>query len=477
MAGLVGPGHHRLQPLDGPRDGMARSASASHSEPSSGAVSRSGSTPGRQPRRLGQQRRPGGAAQPLDLVHGGAAIQAQRRRHLRRCRHGLAAQHGGGRVDRPGRAARRGRSAAPAGPAPPCGAATKVPAPPRRSSRPRRTSPSSAWRSVMRETRRGAPRGRARPARGRRGRAHPRRSGRAAAARSGGTPGVPGRGGRSRPSGSISAAPSAAPPSMRIVSPFTIGLRTIAHTRSANSSGRPSRGGFGTEAPSATRGPAPAALPAAACRTGPARCRRRGCRVRARSRAAGSTMPGDAALRRAVGDLADLALERGDRRRQHDHAALALGVRLVAGHRRRGGAQRVERADQVHLDRAPERVVVVPDHAADGADARARDAHAQGRGCRRRRNRRRQVVRAASRRPRTRRRPAARSRRVTASPSAARRAAVAAPRPDAPPVTSALASHRRYRRRRAAAVGTAVGDPGFEPGTSSLSERRSNQLS
>ena len=50
--------------------------------------------------------------------------------------------------------------------------------------------------------------------------------------------------------------------------------------------------------------------------------------------------PDDAGLRRAVGRLADLAVERGDRRRVDDHAALAVGVRrvLAPSPRRRAGS-------------------------------------------------------------------------------------------------------------------------------------------
>ena len=50
----------------------------------------------------------------------------------------------------------------------------------------------------------------------------------------------------------------------------------------------------------------------------------------ARSRAAVSVSDDDAALRRRVRGLADLAVERGDRRGVDDHAALAVVVGLVA---------------------------------------------------------------------------------------------------------------------------------------------------
>ena len=64
----------------------------------------------------------------------------------------------------------------------------------------------------------------------------------------------------------------------------------------------------------------------------------------------------DPALGRRVGDLADLPVVGGDRRGVDADPALALGVGLVAEHRRRGEAQHVERADQVDLDDGLERV-------------------------------------------------------------------------------------------------------------------------
>ena len=77
---------------------------------------------------------------------------------------------------------------------------------------------------------------------------------------------------------------------------------------------------------------------------------------RARSRAAGSVRPDDAALRRRVGGLADLAVEGGDRGGHHERAALAVGVGLVRGHRRGRQAQDVEGADQVHAHDGLERL-------------------------------------------------------------------------------------------------------------------------
>jgi hypothetical protein len=85
-------------------------------------------------------------------------------------------------------------------------------------------------------------------------------------------------------------------------------------------------------------------------------------------------------LRGAVGELADLAVVGGDRGGVDAHPALALVVGLVAGHLRRGEAQRVERADQVDADDDLERLELVGAALADRplgpADARAvhRDA-------------------------------------------------------------------------------------------------------
>ncbi len=64
----------------------------------------------------------------------------------------------------------------------------------------------------------------------------------------------------------------------------------------------------------------------------------------------------DAALRRAVGGLPDLAVVGGDRRGVHADAALAVLLGLVAGHSRRAEAQRVERADEVDRDDGLERL-------------------------------------------------------------------------------------------------------------------------
>ncbi len=63
----------------------------------------------------------------------------------------------------------------------------------------------------------------------------------------------------------------------------------------------------------------------------------------------------DAALRSRVGDLPDLAVERGDRGCVHAHAAFAVLAGLGADHRRGREAQHVEGADQVDLDDRLER--------------------------------------------------------------------------------------------------------------------------
>ena len=67
----------------------------------------------------------------------------------------------------------------------------------------------------------------------------------------------------------------------------------------------------------------------------------------------------DAALRGGVGDLADLAVEGGDRGGVDADAALAVVVGLVVVHRRGGEAQHVEGADQVDLDHVGEDLEVV----------------------------------------------------------------------------------------------------------------------
>ena len=67
----------------------------------------------------------------------------------------------------------------------------------------------------------------------------------------------------------------------------------------------------------------------------------------------------DRGLRRGVGQLAGLSLDARDRGRVHDHAALAVLVGLVGGHRRGREPGDVERADCVHLHRRDERFLVV----------------------------------------------------------------------------------------------------------------------
>ena len=64
-------------------------------------------------------------------------------------------------------------------------------------------------------------------------------------------------------------------------------------------------------------------------------------------------------LRRRVGRLPDLALERGDRRRVDDDPTLAGAGRLVPGHRHRGQPQHVERAHQVDVDHPVEQAEVM----------------------------------------------------------------------------------------------------------------------
>ena len=111
-------------------------------------------------------------------------------------------------------------------------------------------------------------------------------------------------------------------PSSRIVSPFSIGLATIAATRSAYSDGRPSRDGNGM--------PAPSACALLLGQRGEQRRveEARGDRQHADA-AAGEVagrrqrQPDDAALRGRVGDLADLAVEGGDRGGVDADAALA----------------------------------------------------------------------------------------------------------------------------------------------------------
>jgi len=78
----------------------------------------------------------------------------------------------------------------------------------------------------------------------------------------------------------------------------------------------------------------------------------------------------DAAFRCAVGGLPDLPLERSNRSRVDDDAALAAGIRRVAGHCVGGEPQRIESADQVDVDDARETLQLMRAVFADDALAR-----------------------------------------------------------------------------------------------------------
>ena len=135
-------------------------------------------------------------------------------------------------------------------------------------------------------------------------------------------------------------------PSRRMTSPLSIVLETMCSASAAYSSGRPSRGGNGTDSPSASRTssgrPASSGVsnrPGAIAQTRMPYC---GEVARGREREAD-----DAALGGRVGDLADLAVVGGDRGGVDADAALALVVGVVAEHRGGREAQHVEGADQV----------------------------------------------------------------------------------------------------------------------------------
>ena len=164
----------------------------------------------------------------------------------------------------------------------------------------------------------------------------------------------------------------------------------------------------------------------------------------------------DAALRGRVGDLADLAVEGGDRGGVDADAALALLVGLVLAHRRGRQAQHVEGADQVDLDHVGEELEVVGAALVGDplgpADAGAADRDPQAAvGARRPARPRPRPPPRRSRRPATKLAPAPssaasaspfsalRSAIVTAAPAATSARAVASPSPEAPPATSALA--------------------------------------
>ena len=217
---------------------------------------------------------------------------------------------------------------------------------------------------------------------------------------------------------------------------------------------RAGRGGAGTGpcCPSASRASSGSAAssgvskrPGAIVTTRMPRC--------ARSRAAGSVMPDDAALRRRVGDLADLAVEGGDRRGVDADAALAVRRRARCASIAVGREpQDVERADQVDLDDRLERLAAGAGPCGRRPSAPSRCPRSRPRCAGRRRPRPPASTAASTWSPRARRtrRTARRARRrppgrasaltsaiVTSAPAPASRRAVASPSPEAPPTTRA----------------------------------------
>ena len=120
----------------------------------------------------------------------------------------------------------------------------------------------------------------------------------------------------------------------------------------AYSSGRPSRAGTGRRPP-APRGRARAAPASSGVSNVPGAIVHTRIPVSARSRAAGQRHPDDPALGRRIGDLADLAVEGGDRGSVDAHPALADGPAARWRPSRCGQPDAdVEGADQVDRDHA-----------------------------------------------------------------------------------------------------------------------------
>jgi hypothetical protein len=142
-------------------------------------------------------------------------------------------------------------------------------------------------------------------------------------------------------------------PSRRITSPFSMSLVTIWCTSLAKSAGVPRRLGKGT-------------LAASACCTSSGIVKSIGVpKMPGRDRHVADAALGevardrqghadDAALRRRIGGLADLAVVGGDARRRDQHAALAGRFGLVLAHGLGGEADHVEAADEVDRDHPAE---------------------------------------------------------------------------------------------------------------------------
>ena len=158
------------------------------------------------------------------------------------------------------------------------------------------------------------------------------------------------------------------------------------------------------------------------------------------------------ALRGRVGDLADLAVEGGDRGGVDADAALAALVGLVVDHRRGGEPQDVEGPDQVDLDHVVEDLEVVrrPAWRPSAGPSRSRRSRPRSAGRPRPRRRRRPPpapARAPSRSPR---------RSCARSPSSAASACAL--------VGVQVGDHDRWRRARAGARAVALAEPGGAAG-------------
>ena len=122
-------------------------------------------------------------------------------------------------------------------------------------------------------------------------------------------------------------------PSRRMTSPLSIRFSTMCAASAAYSDGRPRRGGNGIDLPSDSRASGGSTASSGVSKRPGAMVHHADARRREVARR-GQRHADHAALRGAVGDLADLAVVGGDRRGVDAHAALAVLERLVGQHRR-----------------------------------------------------------------------------------------------------------------------------------------------
>ena len=169
-------------------------------------------------------------------------------------------------------------------------------------------------------------------------------------------------------------------PSSRMVSPLSIGFSTMCTASAPNSSGSRRGGAGAARSRRARRGPPRGSAASSGVSNRPGAIVHDADLLAAEVARGGQRHPDDSALGGGVGDLADLPVVRGDRRRVDADATIAV-ERLVREHRGRRDAQHVEGPDEVDVDDDLERLervgAVLGGRALGPADAGAVDRDPQ----------------------------------------------------------------------------------------------------